>query len=188
MTVEAVTLFLAILAVLAQAIAVGVAVTSLGGAFSTRLASARRALGDAVGGQALALAFGVAAVAMAGSLYYSEVANFPPCRLCWYQRIAMYPLVPLLGIAAWRRDTGIRIYAATLAGLGALVSIYHVVLERVPELESGACEAANPCTLIWVERFGYLTIPAMALSGFAAILALLALATDPRDPHEGAPH
>jgi disulfide bond formation protein DsbB len=186
-TVEAATLFLALLAVLAEVTAAAVVITSLGGAWSARLASARASLSTAVGEQALALAFVVAAVAMAGSLYYSEVANFPPCRLCWYQRICMYPLVPLLGIAAWRRDTGIRVYAATLAGIGALISSYHVLLERFPDLESGACEAANPCTLIWVERFGYLTIPAMALSGFAAILALLAVATDPRDPHEGAP-
>jgi hypothetical protein len=50
-----------------------------------------------------------------------------------------------------------------------------VLLERYPSLEGGVCEAANPCTIIWVERFGYLTIPAMALSAFALLVALLAL-------------
>ena len=59
-----------------------------------------------------------------------------------------------------------------LAVVGACVSIYHIVVERFPSLET-ACDVSNPCSIIWVERFGYLTIPAMALSGFAAIVALL---------------
>ena len=186
MTVEAVTLFLALLAVVAQTtVGVGI-VLAAGGRASARLAAARTTAARSVADQALALGFVVAAVATAGSLYYSEVANFPPCRLCWYQRIAMYPLVPLLGIEAWRRDAGIRVYAATLAGAGAVVSTYHVVLERFPDLESGVCDPTNPCTLIWVRRFGYLTIPTMALSAFAVILTLLAVAS-PRDPHQGAP-
>ena len=87
----------------------------------------------------------------------------------------MYPLVPLLGMAAWRRDRGIRPYAAVLAGAGALIASYHVVLERFPTLESNVCDPANPCTLIWVQRLGYLTIPTMALSGFALVLVLLAV-------------
>ena len=69
------------------------------------VATGRRAVVvDAIGQEALWLASGVAAVCMAGSLYLSEVANFPPCKLCWYQRICMYPLVPLLLAAALRRD------------------------------------------------------------------------------------
>ena len=63
-----------------------------------------------VEGQGLWLAWAMAAIAMAGSLYYSEVAGFPPCEYCWYQRIAMYPLVVILGIAMVRRDYGIRRY------------------------------------------------------------------------------
>lgn len=115
----------------------------------------------------------VAAVATAGSLWFSEGAGFTPCELCWYQRIAMYPLVPVLAVAVWRRDPGVRFYALPLALLGGAISTYHVVLERYPSLESGICELANPCSLIWVRRFGYLTIPAMALSAFAFIAVLL---------------
>ena len=70
-------------------------------------------------------------------------------------------------------DEGIRRYVTTLAALGAVVSAYHVLLERAPSLESGACDVANPCTIIWVRRFGYLTIPTMALSAFALILSLM---------------
>jgi disulfide bond formation protein DsbB len=85
----------------------------------------------------------------------------------------MYPLVPILAVAIWRRDAGVRFYAIPLALIGGLISTYHVLLERYPSLESGVCEATNPCTLIWVRRFGYLTIPTMALSAFALIAVLL---------------
>jgi disulfide bond formation protein DsbB len=173
MDTETVTLFLALLAVVAQ---VAVLVCLL--LFVT---GHRRQVADAIGPQALALAACVAVVATLGSLYFSEVAHFTPCKLCWYQRIAMYPLAPMLVIAAVRRDLGIRLYAAVLAAIGAVIATYHVVLERYPTLESTVCDPANPCTLVWVRRFGYLTIPGMALSGFALILVLLAVAR-PEEP------
>ena len=165
MTTEAVTLWFALLATVAQLAMVAIAVLHLTGR--------RRIVGEVVSPNALGFAFAVALVATLGSLYLSEVANFPPCRLCWYQRIAMYPLVPILAIAAWRRDAGVRPYAATLAVLGAAISTYHVLVERFPSLESGSCDPLNPCSIRWVERFGYLTIPMMALSGFALIFVLV---------------
>jgi disulfide bond formation protein DsbB len=94
----------------------------------------------------------------------------------------MSPLLPSLGLAAWRRDTGIRPYTAVLAGIGAVIAGYHVLLERFPTLESSVCEVANPCTLIWVRRFGYLTIPTMALSAFALILTLVVVSRDGAEP------
>jgi disulfide bond formation protein DsbB len=127
----------------------------------------------------------VAAIAMAGSLYFSEVVHFIPCELCWYQRIAMYPLVPLLGLAAWRRDTGIRPYALALAGLGAPISAWHVLVERFPTLEGPYCDPAAPCSAIWVNTFGYLTIPTMALSGFLLIAVLLLVAGPEPELEEG---
>ena len=127
-------------------------------------------------GYELWLVFLVSSIATGGSLFFSEIAGFIPCELCWYQRICMYPLVPLLGIAAWRHDHAIRPYAAVLASIGALIAGYHVLVERFPTLESSVCDPTNPCTIIWVRHFGYLTIPAMALSGFVLILTLLAIA------------
>ncbi|HEY8525592.1 MAG TPA: disulfide bond formation protein B [Acidimicrobiales bacterium] len=162
MSVDQVSLFFALLAVLAQA-----GTMALAGAAVTR-----RPL-DAVRPVALPLAAAVAIVAALGSLYFSEVADFPPCRLCWFQRIGMYPLAVILPIAAWRRDGAVRWYALPLAVGGGLVSAYHVLVERVPSLESDACDPTNPCSTIWVERLGYLTIPTMALSGFALVVALL---------------
>jgi disulfide bond formation protein DsbB len=172
-TTRDMTLLFAMLAVIAEVVVAVAVVVVIGGRRWSRLANWRDDLVDLFGPSALQLALGVALVATLGSLYLSEIANFTPCRLCWYQRIAMYPLVPILAVAAWRRDAGVRFYALPLAIVGSLISTYHVVLERFPSLESGVCEAANPCTLIWVRRFGYLTIPAMALSGFALVAVLL---------------
>lgn len=176
MTTDTVTLFFALLAIVAQLTVVAVAVVMVGGRRGDgALARARHRLRADVGPNTLVLAAVVAAVCTSGSLYLSEVAHFPPCRLCWFQRIGMYPLVALLGLAAWRRDQGIRLYGIVLAVLGGLVSCWHLLVERFPTLEGTTCDPLNPCSIIWVEHLGYLTIPAMALSGFALIVALLAI-------------
>lgn len=126
---------------------------------------------------ALVGAFGIAAVATAGSLTFSEAYHYTPCELCWVQRIAMYPLAVLLGIAAVRRDLDVRRYALPLSVGGALVSTWHVLVQRVPAMAgTTSCEATAPCTGIWVEALGVLTIPTMAGVGFLAITALLATA------------
>jgi disulfide bond formation protein DsbB len=174
-TVETVSLFLALLAVVAEVATAVAVVLAVGGRFSPALGRLRDQAGAAVAPSAVSLAAVVAAVCMAGSLYFSEVAHFPPCHLCWLQRFCMYPLVPILALAAWRRADWVRPYAAALAFVGGGISTYHVLLERHPEWESSVCDPKNPCTLIWVKRLGYLTIPAMALSGFALILTLLAV-------------
>lgn len=128
--------------------------------------------------RALAGSFGIAAVATAGSLVLSDVYHFTPCELCWYQRIAMYPLVVLLGVAAVRRDLGVRRYALPLSVVGAGLSTWHVLVQRVPAMAATtSCEATAPCTGIWLEALGWLTIPTMAGMGFLAITALLATAT-----------
>ncbi|MEA3019655.1 MAG: hypothetical protein QOI47_1179 [Actinomycetota bacterium] len=167
------TLFLALLAVASEVAVASVAVIGL---------VSRSALGkvrDAVGPQAITLAFVVALVATLGSLWLSYGAHFLPCRLCWYQRIAMYPMSLILGIAAVRRDVGVRVYALPVAAIGATISTWHILVERFPSLERAtSCDVANPCSIIWVQRLGYLTIPTMALSAFALIITLLLLATD----------
>lgn len=135
-----------------------------------------------------ALAAAVATTSMAGSLYFSESANFTPCTLCWYQRIAMYPLSLILAIAALRRDRSIRWYAVPVAAIGAAIALYHWLLERFPDLDTGVCSASIPCTSIWFERFGFVTLPFMALTAFVAVLLLVTLPrqdqpmTDPNTP------
>lgn len=165
---DTVTLFFAMLAVALQ-------VALVCGAVAWMIPSLRRSLVDALGPLALGFAATIAATCMLGSLYLSEVAHFMPCKFCWYQRIAMYPCAVLLVLAAVRRDHAVRRFVVPLAAIGLPLSIYHVLLERFPNLESSACDPTNPCFLIWVEKFGYVTIPVMALTGFAALLMLMGL-------------
>jgi disulfide bond formation protein DsbB len=134
-----------------------------------------QAVRDAVAGSGPALAGGVATLATLTSLWFSEGAHFPPCELCWYQRIAMYPLAVLLPIAAVRRDTGLRPYALVLAGLGLAVSAWHNVVETFPEADAGGCDPTNPCTIRWVEGLGFWTIPRMAAVCFLLVITLLAV-------------
>ncbi len=124
----------------------------------------------------LPVALGIAAVAMVGSLYYSEVAGYTPCELCWYQRICMYPLVAVLAIALIRRDRAGGLYALPLTVVGLGLSIYHYRLQ-LSGGESSVCDASAPCTFRWVDTFGFVTIPFMAACGFLGVagLALLSL-------------
>ena len=131
---------------------------------------------------ALPLATAIALVTTIGSLYYSEVAGYPPCTLCWYQRIAIYPQVIVLGVAALRRDATVWRYSVPLAIIGSALSLWHVVLERNPAL-AGPCDPSNPCTIKWVEEFGFLTVPTMAL---VASLSFIALTLSARSAAEGA--
>ncbi|MCU1499098.1 MAG: Disulfide bond formation protein DsbB [Acidimicrobiales bacterium] len=179
MDTTTVTLFLALLAIVAQVVVVTALVLVVVSLFSGPVRRLGRLLAAEVAPQALGLAAAVAAVCTAGSLYLSEVAHFPPCRLCWYQRAAMYPLVVVLGASAVTRFHRLRPFAAAMALAGASVSVFHMLVERYPNLETSSCDPQNPCSVIWVEKFGYLTIPTMALSGFALIIVLLALARPP---------
>lgn len=120
---------------------------------------------------ALWLGFAIATTATLGSLYYSEIADFPPCRYCWFQRIAMYPLAPMLGIAAVTKDRAVKKYAAPLAAIGALLAMNHLRIQWFPE-EGGSCSVEAPCSAQWVDVAGFVSIPMMALCGFVAILLL----------------
>lgn len=126
-------------------------------------------------GWPLWMAWSVALVATVGSLIYSEVIHFVPCRLCWFQRIAMYPLAVVLLVGAIRREAAARFYAMPLAALGALVSIWHYTVQLYPALEGGACDPTNPCSARYVETFGFVSIPFMAGVGFIVILTLMLL-------------
>lgn len=164
---------LAIAAQLATVLVVGAWVVQR--ARRTRGAAARPfdALVRVVGGDALRIAWLAALVATAGSLYFSEMRHFQPCPLCWYQRIAMYPLVLTLGVAAVTNDRRVGRYVLPPVLVGAAISLYHVQLERFPQQEARACSKAVPCTTIWFEQFGYITMPVLALSAFAFIAALV---------------
>jgi len=110
-------------------------------------------------------------LAMLGSLYFSEILKYPPCVLCWYQRIATYPLVFIIPIAILFKDTKIYRYIFTLAIPGLLISIYHNLLyyKIIPDGLS-PCSTGVSCTTKYIEYFGFLTIPLLGLIAFAVII------------------
>ncbi len=176
MNVETFDLLFALLTVVANVAVIAFTVTAVAARSSAGAAAFRDRLWDRVGEVAVPMAFAVGLTATLGSLYYSEVANFTPCELCWYQRIAMYPLPVLLAVA-WRRgDSTVRRYVMPLALIGAAISIYHYQLERFPDQGGFSCAVDNPCTLVWVWMFHYISIPFMALSAFALIAWLVWIA------------
>lgn len=118
----------------------------------------------------------VALVATIGSLYFSEVRQFVPCTLCWYQRILMYPQVLLLGVAAWSRDRAVVRYALPLTAFGAVIAGYHVLDQKVAGFGfAGVCASGVPCNISYVNYFGFVTIPVMSLTAFLIISTLLVL-------------
>ena len=158
----------------AETVANFLALLILGGLAGTGLAVTSSTTRTQLASVALPLTALVATGAMVGSLYFSKSAGFVPCELCWYQRIAMYPLGPMLALAAFRRDRGIEPYALLIAVAGLGISLYHVQLQQWPD-QGSFCEVANPCSGRWVEGLGWMTIPQMAAGSFALIVSLLAL-------------
>lgn len=141
-------------------------------------ASRRALLVRAQGSEPLLLgaAATVAFLASSGSLYYSEVVGFIPCLLCWYQRIAMYPLVPVLAVGAIRRDRGAWLYGLPLALTGLAIAAYHIVIQFRPTLDVGMCGTGVPCTARYLAIFGFVSIPVMAAGAFLLILGLVVMA------------
>ena len=172
-TSSAVATFLGLLTLPAILLVGGAGLIAIGARASATLADAHVWLVREFGANAVGMAWVVSVVATSGSLYFSEGAGFVPCELCWYQRVAMYPLVVVLGVAAFRENRLIRWYAAPLAGAGALVALYHCAIQRIPALDMGACAPEAPCALTWVNVFGFISIPFMALVAFGSILVLL---------------
>jgi len=122
------------------------------------------------------LALVPALTAMLGSLYYSEIAGFFPCILCWYQRILMYPLSLIILIGIIKQDEYLPSYVLPFSIIGIFVSSYHYLLERGLSsfTESSSCVGVS-CTIKYVEYFGFITIPFMALTAFIMITVIMGL-------------
>jgi disulfide bond formation protein DsbB len=136
-------------------------------------------LRSALWGYELWAAFVVSAVATGGSLFFSEIAHFVPCELCWFQRICMYPLSIVTLLAAIRGEHRIALYLLPLPLVGSGVSIYHLLVENGVVGQSGTCLASAPggCATKWINEFGYMTIPTLTLTGFVLLIGFLGLAT-----------
>lgn len=111
-------------------------------------------------------------VAIAGSLYFSDFKGFEPCVLCWYQRIFMYSLLPIITIALLKKEKKIYHYTLPIALLGISVSIYHNLLYTGIIKNEGFCSSGISCTSKYIEYFGFVTIPFLALVGFTVIIIL----------------
>ena len=129
-------------------------------------------------GYELWVVFLVSSIATAGSLFFSEIAGFIPCELCWYQRICMYPLTIITLLAAIANDRRVARYLLPLPLVGAGVSIYHLLVENGVVEQAKACLLSAPggCATKWINEFGYVTIPTLALTGFVLLIELLTLA------------
>lgn len=186
MSVSTASFFFAVLAlcclVAVAAVAIGALVWRASG---DRVSPALVGFRDDLGRAAIALAWLVAAVAMGGSLYYSQVVGYVPCQLCWYQRICMYPLAVILLVATIRRDRDVRWYALPLAVIGACISAYHSYIQAFPpENGSSFCTAEAPCTLRHVWEFGFVSLPFMALCGFLFVITMMLLPSPASPPHD----
>ena len=135
----------------------------------------RSSMLDFLNRNALLFSFIVASVATLGSLFYSEIAGYEPCKLCWFQRIFMYPQMVLLGMALWKEDWGIADYSIALSSIGALIAGYHYLLQTglASSLLCSAVGDSAACSQRFVYQFGYVTIPLMALTAFILILLML---------------
>lgn len=164
--VDTITLFLAMLAVIAALVGVGSLVSYFTGD--------RFGIWAAVRPLAHEFAAAVAVTATVGSLYLSEGAEYRPCRLCWVQRGFMYPAALLLiGALVTRRN-----WLARAAGIWAVPGLAVSIFHRYEQSYGGVgdfCAQDNPCSLVWVREFGYLTIPTMAGIGFFAIATMVGL-------------
>ncbi|MDH3492577.1 MAG: disulfide bond formation protein B [Acidobacteriota bacterium] len=122
------------------------------------------------------LAWTIALVSTAGSLFFSLAMELPPCDLCWYQRIALFPLVLIIGTGIVLRDKNLKIYALPLSVFGLAVAFYHNLLyyKLIPQ-PIVPCSAGVSCTETQLELFGFLTIPLMSLVAFILVTIFLLL-------------
>ncbi|AAM26150.1 TPA: disulfide bond formation protein B [Bacillus anthracis] len=121
----------------------------------------------------IAIAWTIATSAMLISLIFSEWMKLPPCDLCWYQRMAMYPLVLILGIGMYRKDSNVSIYAFPFACIGLIISVYQITIQAFPTSEMKICSVGVSCTENYLNLFGFISIPMLSFVGFLAIIILL---------------
>lgn len=120
------------------------------------------------------VAYAQSLAATLGSLYFSEIAGFPPCVLCWYQRICMYPILAIMTIGIIRKDRNVPYYVLPFSVVGMAIGIYHNLLyyNIIPE-SNAPCILGVSCTTKFIEWFGFVTIPLLSFSAFALITACM---------------
>jgi len=110
-----------------------------------------------------------------GSLYFSEIMNLAPCKLCWWQRIFMYPIAVIMSVAILKKDKKAFMYVLPLSILGSLLAFYHTLLQAgvIKEtLISCTIDGSVSCANKQINWFGFMTIPFMSMVAFLGITAL----------------
>jgi disulfide bond formation protein DsbB len=125
----------------------------------------------------LYLAWLISMLALLLTLYGSEVLQLPVCYLCWYQRIAMYSLAVILGIAAYRDDRAIHIYAVPLAGIGLFFAAYQYLQQLAPKFAFiDLCSIGPSCDEGMFTLLGFISFPMLSILAFILIIVLLKMA------------
>lgn len=129
-----------------------------------------------IGKNALYIALIQVIVAILGSLYFSEIRQFQPCVLCWYQRIAIYPLAPILIVGILRKDVSVYFYALPIAICGWIISVYQNLLSYgiIPET-AAPCTFGVSCTTKYINWYGFITIPFLSFLALTLIIVVLFL-------------
>ena len=129
-----------------------------------------------IGWNILFVAWLLALISTLGSLFFSEIMMFPPCVLCWYQRICMYPLVFILLAGLFPFDKVVLKFSLPLVALGWFISVYHNLLHYgiIPE-SAAPCVLGASCSTVYVNWFGFVTIPFLSFTSFSILLVLLTL-------------
>ncbi len=171
---EYVNMFWGMMSIIAEVLSVFI----LALVISPKLEARFPRLTECLSKRAILISFIAALFATLGSLAYSDIFGYNPCKLCWIQRIFMYPNVIILGIALWKKDTGVALYSMVLAGIGGIIAFYHYLTQLGFDPLNLPCSAvgySESCAKVFVLTFGYITIPVMALSAFILSVAVLLL-------------
>lgn len=124
----------------------------------------------------LLFAWLVSIVATVGSLFFSESMGFIPCTLCWYQRILMYPLVVVLGIAFYQNNRKIYQYVLPFTIAGMVMSGYHYAIQKLPSFNViPLCKQGVPCSGQYINWLGFITIPLLSFIAFTLITVSMIL-------------
>jgi disulfide bond formation protein DsbB len=122
------------------------------------------------------LAWIIAAISMFGSLFFSEVLLYPPCALCWYQRIAMYPLVVLLAVGMFQPIKNTVVFSLPIALVGWCIALFHNLLHYGIVSESASpCREGVSCATVYINWLGFITIPMLSFVAFSVIVIILVL-------------
>ncbi|MDP5274479.1 disulfide oxidoreductase [Chengkuizengella axinellae] len=124
----------------------------------------------------LYMSWAISLIATLGSLYFSEIRGYIPCTYCWYQRILMYPLVIILGIAALRKDVKIVVYTLPITILGVMISGYHYIIQKTSLFQdTGSSCGIVPCNASYINWLNFITIPFLSFIAFTLISMILIL-------------